>query len=351
MKISFQTEKQKDPTKNDGFHVVYAPAKRFAFKVRWYLLVALILSPLVVFGWYIIKQQILITADGILTTDPIIIVATEEGFIRSINVTPGTIVQSQTQLIKMHSPILIKEQDLLTRNLKKFSNYHTKGFELLASLYQRQILNYKNADISQNLIHDDYDDYDERGMLPLSDKLLIQKNKISTKADHQQARIRYETALIEHNTGSLVKTILDIEVAITKVEAKQAMLSILSPKKAKVNSILVKEGQFVNKSDPLVSISNLAKPVVHVYLKPDRMDYVEIGQTATVTLPNGRTYDGIVNTPTQLSEKLPDVLSGPFRDHDAMIKVTLAISPIPDVMLEGLPVKVRFHYVVETALF
>ena len=150
MKISFQTEKQKDPTKNDGFKVVYAPVKRFAFKIRWYLLLSLILSPLVVFSWYIIKQQILITADGILTTDPILIVSTEEGFISSINVIPGEIVQSQTKLIKMHSPLLIKEQALLKRNLKKFSIYHTKGFELIESLYQRQILNYKNADISQH---------------------------------------------------------------------------------------------------------------------------------------------------------------------------------------------------------
>lgn len=88
-----------------------------------------------------------------------------------------------------------------------------------------------------------------------------------------------------------------------------------------------------------------------MYLKPDRMDYVAIGQTASLTLPNGKIYDGIVNTPTQLSEKLPDVLSAPFRRSEAMIKVTLDISPIPDVMVEGLPVKVRFHYVTETSLF
>ncbi|MFQ3237404.1 MAG: hypothetical protein ACI9C4_002988 [Paraglaciecola sp.] len=48
-----------------------------------------------------------------------------------------------------------------------------------------------------------------------------------------------------------------------------------------------------------------------------------MGQKATITLPN--------------------VLSSLFKGRKAAIKVTLAITPIPDVIFEGLPVQVRFH--------
>lgn len=351
MKISFQTEKQKNPTKNDGFKVIYAPAKRLAFKVRWYLLLSLIMSPLMVFAWHLINQQVLITADGILTTEPIILVAAEEGFIRSINVIPGDRVQSQQNLLQMHSPILMKEQELLSRNYQQFLTHHEQGLDSIEALHKRQIATYKKAEVTQRLINEEYQKYNDRGMLPLNDRLLIEQNNIAAKGRYQQALISYETAVIEHKNGALAKTLLDIERALTQIEAKSQMLTILTPKMAVVNDIMVKEGQFVKQSEPLVAISNLAKPVVNVYLDPERMDYVVIGQTAIITLPNGKTYDGVVNTPTQLSEKLPDVLSGPFEGSKPAIKVTLDISPIPDVMLEGLPVKVRFHYAAEKTLF
>ncbi|HCM48827.1 MAG TPA: hypothetical protein DIS98_15465 [Colwellia sp.] len=351
MKISFKTEKQINPTKNDGFKVAYAPAKRIAFKIRWYLLLSLILSPLVIFGWYMIKQKVLITAVGILTTEPIVLVSAEEGFIRSIDVVPGERVQSKQKLLQMYSPILMKDQELLSRNYELFSTYHKQGLDSIEVLYMRQIATYKKAALSQRLISKEYQEYNERGVLPLSDKLLIQRSNVEATGRYQEVLISYETAVEEHKKGDLAKSLLHIERALIQVKVKQQMLSVFTPKAAIVNNIMVKEGQFVDKSEPLISISNLAKPVVHVYLAPERMDYVKMGQTAIITLPNGKTYDGVVNTPTQLSEQLPGVLSGPFKGSESAIKVTLDITPIPEVIIEGLPVKIRFHYTAEKSLF
>lgn len=350
MKISFQTEKQKNPSKNDGFKVIYAPAKRLAFKIRWYLLLSLILSPLVFFAWHMVNDQVLVTADGILTSEPIILVAAEEGFVSSVNVIPGQKVIADKNLVQLHSPVVAKEYELLSSKYQQFYQHHEQGLDSIEILHKRQIATLRKAEISQQLINDEYEEYNERGMLPLNDRLLIEQNNIAAKSRYQQALINYETAVIEHKNGALAKTLLDIELAMSSAQAKQGMLSLNAPKRAVVNDVFVKSGEFVKQGQPLVAISNLPKPVVNVYLAPDRMDYAKMGQTATITLPNGTQYQGVVNTPTQLSEKLPDVLSGPFEGSKAAIKVTLDITPTPEVMLEGLPVQVRFHYELDSTL-
>ncbi|MEW6999460.1 hypothetical protein AADZ86_17365 [Colwelliaceae bacterium BS250] len=74
------------------------------------------------------------------------------------------------------------------------------------------------------------------------------------------------------------------------------------------------------------------------------MDYIKVGQTAIIELPNGDKYRGTINEPAQFTQKLPAILSGPFEANKAAIKVTLDITPAPTVMPEGLPVTVRFHY-------
>lgn len=344
MKISFQTEKQKNPTKNDGFKVVYAPAKRLAFKIRWYLLLSLILSPLVAFAWHMIDDQVLVTADGILTSEPITLVAAGEGFVTAVNVRPGQTVLADTKLVQLYSPVVDNEYELLASKYQQFYQHHEQGLDSIEGLHKLQIATLRKAQISQQLINDEYEKFNSRGMLPLNERLLIEQNNIAAKSRYQQALINYESAVIEHKNGALAKTLLDIELAMSSAQAKQGMLSLTAPKSALVNDVFVKDGEFVKQGEPLLVISNLAKPVVNVYLAPERMDYAKIGQTATITLPNGEEYKGVVNTPTQLSEKLPDVLSGPFEGSKAAIKVTLDINPTPVIMLEGLPVEVRFHY-------
>lgn len=46
MKIKFSSAKEQQPTQEQGLQVLYAPGKRLAFRVRWYLILLAVLSPL-----------------------------------------------------------------------------------------------------------------------------------------------------------------------------------------------------------------------------------------------------------------------------------------------------------------
>ena len=46
MKIRFSSPKEQQPTREQGLKVLYAPGKRLAFKLRWYLILLAVTSPL-----------------------------------------------------------------------------------------------------------------------------------------------------------------------------------------------------------------------------------------------------------------------------------------------------------------
>mgnify|MGYP005993393113 CR=1 FL=1 len=347
MKIQFQSEKQKNAALNDGFKVVYAPAKRLAFKIRRNILLAIIVSQLVLFTWHMLDDQLLVTADGIMTTEPIYLDAPQSVFVEKINVKAGDVIDEKDVLVHLNSPVINKELNLLNRKYVEFKSHYENGNKAINLLYAKKIATLKTAEKTQAKLNVKYQDYNERGVLPLSDQLLMEQSSLDAKMQHQQAVIEHQRALDEHRNGQTTTVLMDLELAIARAQAKRDMLNISSNKKAVVNEVFVKEGEFIGEDTPLLSISNLSEPVINVYLPPERMDYARIGQTATITLPNGDSYEGVVNTPTQMSQKMPDILSGPFDGNKPAIKVTLDMHPVPDVIFEGLPVEVRFHYTIE----
>lgn len=344
MRINFKTEKQKNPTRNDGFNVIYAPAKRLAFKLRWYLLISLIISPILFFTWYMIENRVLISAEGILTSEPIQINASQSSFVLDIKVIAGEKVNDKQIIIQLTSPKIEQQYNFLSAQYKTFKAHHNNGLKSLEALYLRKISTYKAAKYAQQKINKEFKVYGEQGILPLTDRLLIEQNSVAIEGLYQQALIDYESAVNEHLNGQLANTLLNIELALSDLETKKKLLTILSPKNGTINQVFVKQGEFISEGNPLFSISNLTQSVIHVYLSPERMNFAEIGQTANITLPNGDEFVGTINRPTQMSEKLPSILSGPFDGHKPAIKVYLSLDKQPDVVIEGLPVGVRFHY-------
>lgn len=343
MKITFKSEKQINPEKNDGFDVNYAPAKRLAFKARWYFLVSLILSPILFFAWHIVDQEVLVTADGILTTEPIELEASQDAYVKKIHVRVGDKIQKELLLIELSAPEIEQELALLERKHKSMKLHYKTVISDLKKLYLKQLVMLKVNKTDRKVLEEKFEEYEKKGAIGISEQLLIDQSMIDSESSYQQAVINFEQDITSHEL-LLKQELLELELAITAAKSKVKQLNIYPPKQAVVNKVLVKEGEFVSTGVRLISISNLPQPIVNVYLPPERMDYAQIGQTATITLPNGEKYQGVIEQPTLLTERLPAILTGVFDSATSAIKVTLTISPVPDISFEGLPVEVRFHY-------
>ncbi len=67
MKVNFHLDKKNKPQSESGMKVAYGQAKRGGYRLRWYLILAIVISPLLFMAYYLFKTQILVTAPGIVT--------------------------------------------------------------------------------------------------------------------------------------------------------------------------------------------------------------------------------------------------------------------------------------------
>ena len=344
MKIEFKHEKQLDPKEQDGFRVNYMAAKRAAFKTRWYLLLLLVVSPLLVVLFYFSINYIYITGNGILTSEPVIIYAKADGVVNKIYFKQGDALIPHQKIFDISSAVIDDEKALLEEKLLHFKQLKSSHLVQLKALHQQKIKLYERAiKKNESLISDarktNYKDY-----ITLTDRISLHIAKIKVDAAEIESEIKYDSALEQHDSGSLASIILELERALTIAQAKQSQLSISMPTARTVNEVYIREGEFVEKGDRLMMISNRKQPVVHLYLKPKDLEYAEIGNKVTIIFPDGKQYKGEIKVPVQVANKIPAILADPFGEHKSALVVQIDINePIPN-FIEGLPVKVRDRY-------
>ena len=71
LKIEFMLDKKKNPVAEKGLKVLYGGTKRTGYRIRWFILVAIVLMPAILgLGW-IVKQQVLVIAPAIVSYDAV----------------------------------------------------------------------------------------------------------------------------------------------------------------------------------------------------------------------------------------------------------------------------------------
>lgn len=58
MKVKFHLEKDKQPTSDNGMKIIYGSAKRGGYRFRWYCILALVLSPILIMAYVFFQQYI-----------------------------------------------------------------------------------------------------------------------------------------------------------------------------------------------------------------------------------------------------------------------------------------------------
>lgn len=53
MKVNFHLDKKNKPQSESGMKVVYGQAKRGGYRLRWYLILAIVVSPLLFMAYYL----------------------------------------------------------------------------------------------------------------------------------------------------------------------------------------------------------------------------------------------------------------------------------------------------------
>ena len=255
-----------------------------------------------------------------------------------------------------NEPLLILEDTLLDAQITELKRQRAKldaslddeQEDILRQLQQLIVVAKEGLNRQDKLLRN-FQNFERRGLIPVSDTVAIIQYHTAAKMALEQAKAdnlkeQYDQ-LVEQQSGTIAQLRQSIDLELVKLYSLKSALQIQAPFSAKIADIQVQAGEVVGQGLPLMWLSGRDNPVVIAYLEPKHLEFVTIGQNATVKLPTGDTFRAQINEPTELVGKLPKYLSGPFDGEKPVLKVTLTPKKSLSTSIEGIPVLVSFDHV------
>ncbi|MCL6415993.1 HlyD family efflux transporter periplasmic adaptor subunit [Aestuariirhabdus sp. Z084] len=348
MKVDFHLEKQKKPTSEQGVKVVYGQAKRGGYRLRWYLTLALVVSPLLVMGYYLFRNYVLVIALGVVTTEPVTITATNDGIVDTLRVEPGESIAESSVLLTMNNAVLASDIRFLEAELRKLDKRLTDSTEEELVVYQQAIDEAKtNLEVMAS-IRKRYDTYRSSGKVSDVDYAAI----ISVHSQAEQLvntkTVDYQRALIDRQVskaaGPVAQAQRQLMGNLVVKKAQYDSLTIVTPYGGNIVDVQVAVGSRVFIGDPLLTVSRHIEPKVVAYLNPRYLNSARQGSKASVKFPDGRRYSATVTEKVEMTSRLPAHLAKPFEGQPALLKVTLTFDQAleKNMWVESIPVEVIF---------
>lgn len=348
MKVIFNPPKKQNATSDDGIRVLYAPAKRIAFRARWYLILLLASSPVIILIWYLGREWWLTQAPAIITTEPQLVVANGDGFIRNIYITSGQSVSKGDVLMRLESPTLNANIGARKTRLKAIELNKQLDEQEIMRILEGQISIAERGSREQEAIYKDYVNYRHQKLVSSAEYASVLLSWTQSLIALQKAKVEKTQHVLQvkedHLTGPLASARHSLEQELTAMETLSKQQQPLAPTKGKVSDVLVQAGDWVFSGAPLALISKRNDPLVIAYVQPKYLSSMETGHRASVKLPSGERLAARVARPVELADKLPAQLAAPFEGEKATLKVALSLDDkLPlNLQVEGLPVTVLF---------
>lgn len=343
-------DKQKSPTSEKGVKVAYGEAKRTGYRLRWFLLLAAILAPAILTIYWLLRPQIFTIAPGIVTYQPIDIVAPETSTISEMYASVGDKVLKGEPLFLLKNNVLEEEIKYLQAEIRSLQQYSIKRERDEVSLYSVAKNNAEKNYTEMVAIKKKYDDYFQKGHVSTADYASVLNNYYTTQIQLSDATLQLQLAKIrgadEDYVGDLSNIIRSLQTELMRKKGQEALLLVKAPFDGRVINEVGRVGERVEASTEVMTFSRLSHPAeIDAYLDAKHIEKAKLGEVATVKLPNGQQYVAKVSQPTQLALKLPTQLAKPFEGQRALMKVTLSFSDTKlnkEMLIEGMPVEVYF---------
>ncbi|MBO2694803.1 HlyD family secretion protein [Shewanella algae] len=347
MKVTYQAAaKAQQPTRDQGLKVDYAPAKRGGMKWRWYLLLLLVIAPVVLLLWVLLRPSLFVLAPGILTSEPLEMRAMQKGRLLELSVQPGSRVDAGQALGRIADAGLDASIDELQRQLAELTPPSLEqDLAILGQLEQRVLVAEQGVKRQDELLSQ-FESFRKQGVVPTADMAAVMQAHTSARMALEQARAELlqqrQLQQQEREAGVIAQSRNSLLLKLAELQAKRQQLTIQAPFAGRVADVLVQQGETIAEQQPMLWLSGRAQPVVVCYLAPMYLNYVAQGQQASVKLPNGTRIRAEIKEPTELVGKVPKQLSGPFDGDKPALKVTLALHQSLPLAIEGVPVEVSF---------
>lgn len=297
MKVRFDSPKETRPAEEQGLQVLYAPGKRMAFRLRWYLLLLLVASPLLWLGgqWLLALERI--DAPARLYVPALQVRAFETAQVREVLVEPGQTVAQGEVLMRLDNPEWRERLALLAD--AEVAAPVAAG-ELPSR--ERQLLRSAQAAAEQRLA-------EVRRLLARGAATRVELFQAEAERDaRQQALLQFEQRLLQPEPAAVVQRRLERRW----LEQRLAGLEVRAPEDGRVLDIAVDPGENVAAGLPLLRLEKRQQVQVWVYLPTHHAAYAQPGQELSLRLPDGSWQSARVVRQVYDTARVPAELQPPF---------------------------------------
>ena len=329
MKVRFSSHKEQDPTREEGMKVLYAPGKRAAFRLRWYLILLLVASPFIWFVGSLIMEVALTEAPARTNLPTADVRAMLTGSLDKLHVQPGSRVREGEMLASMRNESLLTQKATLEASL--LGRQAASDNEL-----QRSSLN-RRVERARTRVRE-LDQLVAVGAATRGELLAARDQLDSRLSELSSFRQSLQPQAAEQQARSRDRLLLE------QVRQQLNLLTVTAPMNGIVSEIAVVEGETVGAGTRLMGIRLQKEPTVEVYLKPELVDLAQPGQPLSLRFPDGTWMKAQVVGVPQESRRLPPDLRTPFSDHElGLVVIAEPESKLPKKWrLDNIPLRARF---------
>lgn len=335
MKIRFDSRKELKPTEEQGLSVLYAPGKRVAFRVRWYLILLLVASPLAWLGGKLVYGMLMIDAPAQLRLPILEVRARDTGRVEQLFVKAGEQVQVDQPLANLDNPewrARLAQLAAIPAETPTTSNAKLGGKE-------RQLLRTRIARTEDRVRV--LEELEARGSVSRGEVLTAQSELDSFRADLLAFERREQLA---NKPLSDERDKVQRNAEQKWLQTRLAALPVTAARSGRVAEVLVNPGENVGAGTLLMRIEQMEEPLLWIYLEPLNIAYAGIGQPLRVRMPDGKWLTARVVQAVDSAGRTPTVLRGPFAASEMGLQVAARFdTPLPARWrIDQLPLNVRF---------
>ncbi|MET1080391.1 MAG: biotin/lipoyl-binding protein [Pseudomonas sp.] len=334
MKIRFTGDKERNPTQEAGLKVLYAPGKRMAFRLRWYLILLLISSPLLWFFGRLAADYLRIEAPAQIQLPMVELRAREAGTVAELSVKVGDQVRSGQLLLSLDNPewrLRIQQLQPVEVPASGSVSRPALPFQQRAIDLARQRVSQLQALLAQGAA--------TRGELLTAQADLNAQQQLLLEQD---ARLRTQRSQAEGDPLQLRREERERQWLQSRLEG----LRLNASEDGRVAEVLVGRGENVGPGTVLMRLERPVEPLLLIYLEPRFAAYAAPGQPLQVRLPDGSWQAARVLQAADSARRLPADMQKPFTVSQMGLLVPAEfeqpLSPLWRV--DQLPLKVRFPH-------
>ncbi|ASI92726.1 HlyD family secretion protein [Vibrio mediterranei] len=350
MKVTFQINKQKSPQKERGMNVAYGEAKRTGYRLRWFALLAIVIFPVAVALYYLVKPQVFTIAQGVVSYEPVSISAPQESVVESLFFEVGDSFSQGQFLLQLQNRVLDDEISFLQGQIYELASYAQRRGKDLSSMYAASEMEAQKNLNEIEKIKREFQKFNNEGLVSTGDYASVLNNYYSAQSLKSKASLELVLAKLEEAdeqyVGSITNIIRQLKQELNRKQSQKRALLISAPFDGHVIDVIAKRGERFEAHMELITIAPDTDQVkVVAYLDSKHIDKAKVSSRVTVKLPNGEKLNAHVSSPTELASKLPIQLSKPFEGQQALLEVVLTIDePVPprEELIQGMPVEVYF---------